>query len=147
MTKQEVVDFAIRDQQSIIDTQEKTIEELKSNAAREESATFDPDDMSRQAEARDLQMRMELQLTKSKQDLEFLKDSRTKEMEQVGPGAVVETDHYWIFTGISFQPIDFDGKSLIGISTEAPIYKLMMGLEKGKKFKMGDKSQTIKNVL
>ncbi len=147
MTKAEVIDFAIQDQESIIGTQVETIENLKNDATREESATFDPDDMSRQAQAKDLQMRMELQLLKAKKDLEVLKEFRNKEMTEVQPGAVAETSTYWIFVGISSQPIPFDGKMLICISTDAPIYKSMLGKKKGDSFTMGNKKQTLLNVL
>jgi hypothetical protein len=54
----------------------------------------------------------------------------TKENTLVAPGAVVVTEQFVFFIGVSSEKVEVNGESVFGISTKAPIYANMRGLER-----------------
>lgn len=57
-----------------------------------------------------------------------------KSMDQVGLGAVVYTDQRIFFISTSIEQVVVNGRSVFGISTQAPIYKEMRGKRAGEHF-------------
>lgn len=70
----------------------------------------------------------------------------TKENKVVAPGAVVVTEQFVFFIGVSSERVEVDGKTVFGISTKAPIYANMRGLEKGNKFQFNETNYVIEDV-
>lgn len=64
----------------------------------------------------------------------------------ISPGAVVITDQFIFFIGISSEKTEIDGNEVIFISTRAPIYTSMEGLKKGDSFKYNETNYEIKEV-
>jgi hypothetical protein len=54
-----------------------------------------------------------------------------KESSVVEPGATVVTDQFTFFTGISGEQFEVEGGTIVRISTSAPIYTSIKGLQKG----------------
>jgi hypothetical protein len=70
----------------------------------------------------------------------------TKENTLVAPGAVVVTEQFVFFIGVSSEKVEVNGESVFGISTKAPIYANMRGLEKGSKFQFKETRYVIEDV-
>lgn len=80
-------------------------------------------------------------------ELEFLKTLNTEKLNTiVEPGSVVVTDKLTFYICVSIEEFEVDGNSLFGISTKAPIYVNMRGLEKGKSFQFNETVYQIKDI-
>ncbi|QPH39044.1 hypothetical protein [Pedobacter endophyticus] len=66
--------------------------------------------------------------------------------DQVELGAVVYTKDLNFFISVSVGKFSVDGKEFIGISEQAPIYKVMEGLKKGDTFSFNQSTYTIENL-
>lgn len=67
--------------------------------------------------------------------------------DQVELGAVVYTKDLNFFISVSVGKISVDGKEFIGISTQAPIYKVMEGLKKGDTFSFNENTYVIDELI
>lgn len=70
----------------------------------------------------------------------------TKENTVVVPGAVVVTERFVFFIGVSSEKVELDGETIFGISTRAPIYANMKGLQKGSAFHFNETNYVIEDV-
>jgi hypothetical protein len=70
----------------------------------------------------------------------------TKESALVEPGAIVVTGQLTFFIGISSERVKLDGETIVGISTKAPIYANMKGLQKGSSFTFNETNYVIEEV-
>ena len=135
-----------------IDKQNELITSFKNRLNGMESEAFEQEDSASQTEDRSAG-NIELLNAIGKEhdfalrDLEFLKTLSTeKEHTIVEPGSVVVTDKMTFYICVSIEEFEVDGKSLFGISTKAPIYANMRGLEKGKSFQFNETVYQIKDV-
>jgi hypothetical protein len=64
----------------------------------------------------------------------------------LNPGATVVTDQFTFFTGISGEQFEVEGGTIVRISTSAPIYTSMKGLQKGSSFKFNETDYVIEEV-
>lgn len=133
--------------------QEKVILDLEQAYARDissadidEAETKDPEDFSHQQEWNEMARRLQLHLNKSRDDLKYIKRLPLNDLDTVGEGALVTTNKYMFFVGIATHPFKFEGKTIVGISTEAPIYMSMREKKAGDKFVFGGKTYSIVNV-
>ena len=58
-------------------------------------------------------------------------------------GALVETDHGLYLVSVATPMIDFEGRHLIGISTDSPFYQRLNGLKAGMSCTLNDIAHTI----
>jgi transcription elongation GreA/GreB family factor len=65
---------------------------------------------------------------------------------KVEPGAVVITNVLDFYISVSSEKVKIGSNIIYGISTKAPIYKAMRGLQKGDTFSFNKKEYTIKDV-
>lgn len=70
----------------------------------------------------------------------------SKESDVIEPGAVVVTDQLTFFIGVSSEKVEVDGETFFGISTKAPIYANMIGLQKENSFQFNEKKYLIENI-
>jgi hypothetical protein len=70
----------------------------------------------------------------------------TKGNSHVEPGAIVATDQLTFFIAISSDKFEIDGEIIVGISTKAPIYASMKGLQKGSSFKFNETTYVIEDL-
>jgi hypothetical protein len=70
----------------------------------------------------------------------------TKENTHVEPGAIVSTDKLTFFIAISSDKFEIEGVTIVGISTRAPIYSSMKGLQKESSFKFNETTYVIEEV-
>jgi hypothetical protein len=67
--------------------------------------------------------------------------------EKVEPGSIVVTDKDIFFVSASIERFEVDGKSVFGLSTEAPLYKVMEGKKEGESFSYKDNVYKIKEIF
>ena len=116
-------------QQKLIEIQLKSIEKLKekistshSGADIDEDQTIDPEDLSHQSELLDLENVFILQLNKAENDLGVLSKIDFSEKSYAEPGALITTENFHFFLGHAAIPFDFEGKHIVGVSIDSPIY-------------------------
>lgn len=67
--------------------------------------------------------------------------------DTVGPGAVVIFADRRFIVAVSTVRFDVGGETYMGISTQSPIYKAMVGLQAGDSFEFNGKEIVIQDVL
>lgn len=147
LNKEEIIKQIIAQEEKFIEKLEATYEQFKNASDLDEEATMDRQEMSHANEAKDMQMRMKVQLDKANQDLEELKNTGSTSHTTVQPGAIVVTQKNLFFAGVSIHTLDISGKELLGVSSESPAYKTILGLTKGDQFKLGDHEYTIEEIM
>jgi hypothetical protein len=69
------------------------------------------------------------------------------EFNEVKFGSLVNTDMGHILVACAQEKMEVAGKKILGISTAAPIYRMMEGLKAGDTFEMNGMKHTIKSVV
>ncbi len=87
------------------------------------------------------------ELAVAQSELAFLKSLDAGiENSKVEPGAIVITNQLIFFIAVSNDKIEVSGKEIFCISTNAPIYQMMDGLQKNDKFSFKEEKYAIENV-
>ena len=146
MNKKEILDSIIKEQQSVIENLQDSVNRYKTASDLEENSTSDPDELSRQTEAKDMQLRFEQLHSEAKHHLNLLENEKDNNYEEIENGSLIETEKYYFYVGISVPSFDFKGKEVISVSEEAPIFKEMEGKKAGDEFKMGDTNYKILDI-
>jgi len=146
MTKQKIIKRIIEEQKEVINELDKVISLYKTTADIDEDNTLDPEDYSHQAEAQEMRLRHEQRLKGEQAKLKFLESSLNTDSDKVTSGALIETDPYFIFIGISIHPIKMENKEIICISEKAPVAQQLMGNQVGDFITIGDKKMEIKGI-
>lgn len=147
LNKEEIIKQIVAQEEKFIEKLEETRDQFKSASDLDEEATMDRQEMSQANEAKDMQLRMKVQLDKANHDLEELKNTSKSSHTSVQPGAIVRTDDTIFFAGVSIHSIDIGGQEVLGVSSESPAYKIMMGKTTGDKFTLGKQEYTVKEIL
>ena len=133
-------------QQGIIDDLEQSRERLETAADIDENEPIDPEDFSRQNELGNMATRLKFMLQKANHDLEHLQRIPLETGPEISEGSLVITDSYVFYVGIAVHPFDIDGKHVVSISPEAPIYVAMRGKKEGDSFALAGKTYLIDKV-
>jgi transcription elongation GreA/GreB family factor len=70
-----------------------------------------------------------------------------EEMNEVGFGALVQTDKVMVLVGSAQERMDFDGQSIVGISMASPLMRAMEGKKEGEVVKVGTVSHRIEKIV
>jgi len=141
-TKSEIEEI----QQGVIDDLITSRNRMKVAADIDENETTDPEDLSRQNELGTMATRLKFMLQKAKDDLAFLKGIPLETGEVVTEGSLVITDGYVFYVGIAVHPFDIEGRHVVSISTDAPIYVVMRDKKAGDAFNLAGKTYQIEAV-
>jgi hypothetical protein len=124
-------------------------EELKAKdslANMDEDNTLDPEDFSNQTESREMKMLLQKQLDKALFDYEKVKNIDFSEKTEAGVGALVTTDMFNFILGVATTPFLFGNMQVVGVSTEAPIYRNLLGRKVGDSFQFSGNQYNINQV-
>lgn len=143
MNKNEIIKSIINEQKVFISTIKNSVSRYKNASDIDENDSIDPEDFSHQDEAKEMQLRYEQILVQAKNNLDFLETYKNKETTKIELGSLIETEDLYIFIGISLQQFILNGKNVITISEEAPIYKSIKEKTIGEKITIG----TIENTI
>lgn len=146
MTKNEVLSKIIEEQNTIITNLENSVTRYKTASDIDENDSIDPEDFSHQEEAKEMQLRYEQMLIQANKNLEVLASYKTKSYTSIESGALVETENLYLFIGISVQQFKLNGKNVITISEQAPIYNSLKEKTVGEKIAIGTLQNTILSI-
>lgn len=146
MKREEILNKIIEEQQRVIDNLKKSVERYKTASDLDEDDTSDPDDLARQTEAKDMQLRFEKMLKKEQQDMAFVQSERGKSYKEAELGALIETDQNYFFLAVSLPKFEIGGKEVFCISVEAPIYNQLIGKKVGDQVQIGDNIYSILSI-
>ena len=138
MDKAKILSAIIDEQEKVINNLKASIERYKQESNMDEDNTLDPDDYARQNEAKDMQLRYENMLKSAKHNLKFLEDSKIKVNDKIEAGTVIETDKTYIFVGISLPVFKYEGKDVISVSEEAPVFQNLKSKTLGDTLELGN---------
>lgn len=140
-----VLEACIIKQEELVASFESRVNELKSDAFDQNQSPSQTED--RAATKIDLLRNFEKELTFAKMEMEYLKtiDSSTVNIK-CEPGAIVITNRLNFFIAVSSEKVEFDSEVIVGISTKAPIYTVMQGLQKGAAFSYNDTEYEIEDL-
>lgn len=146
MNKNEIIKSIINEQNVVISTIENSVSRYKNASDIDENDSIDPEDFSHQDEAKEMQLRYEQILVQAKNNLDFLETYKNKETTKIELGSLIETEYLYIFIGISLQQFKLNGKNVIAISEEAPIYNSIKEKTIGEKITIGTIENTIISI-
>lgn len=107
---------------------------------------MDPEDLSRQAEASEMLQHFEQLLLQAKEQELFIKDHDNENYDSIVPGALIQTDSYYLYIGISVPSFQMDKKTVLTISENAPIYINIRGKKVGDTIKLGEHHHKILSI-
>ena len=147
MNRKDIINKVIEEQKKVIESLESSVERYKIASDLDEESTHDPEDFSRQTEAKDMQLRYEKMLRNAEHDLNFLENEIENTHDSAENGSIIETENNFYFVGISVPTIKIKNKEIISFSEDAPIFKNIEGKKAGDDFKMGENKQIILTIL
>lgn len=140
--KQQVLDICIQKQEEQVQNFDSRVESMKSDINSKTYSASQSED--RKAGKIEMLRIYEKEQAFSKADLDYLKDlDAANTYTKVEPGALVVTDQLVFFVAISTEKFELEGKTVVGISARAPIYKAMQGLANGESFKFNESEYLI----
>lgn len=146
INKEKLIEVLVQHQKLKINELKDRLKMAIEAADIDESDTLDPEDYSHQNEANDIKLIFENQLRTVERDLKQLLLIDTSSKNNVVPGALIFTDNFNFFVGISFPSILFEEINIMGISTETPIYIEIQGKKSGDKFTISEKTYSILSI-
>ena len=145
ITKKMVLDASLQKQEELVKSFEGRVDMMKADTYSQDQSDSQSED--RTAGKVDLLSTYKTELAFARQEMEHLKSlDASAESTKVEPGAVVLTNRMNFFIGVSSEKLTIDGEEIYGISTNAPIYQPMAGLEKGAKFKFNETEYAIEDI-
>lgn len=146
MKREDILNKIIEEQQRVIDNLKHSVERYKNASDLDEDDTSDPDDLARQTEAKDMQLRFEKMLKKEQQDMAFVQSEKGKSYTEAELGALIETDSNYFFIAVSLPKFKIEDKEVFCVSPDAPIYQKLKGKKIGEKVEIGDNIFIIKSI-
>ncbi len=145
ITKKMVLDACLQKQEELVQSFEGRVNMMKSDTYSQNQSASQSED--RTAGKVDLLNTYKTELAFASREMQYLKSlDASAENTKVEPGALVLTDGMNFFIGVSTEKVEVEDEDFYGISTNAPIYKSMEGLEKGAKFTFNDTAYKIESI-
>lgn len=145
ITKAGVLQACLKKQEELIESFESRVNESKADTYSQNQSASQSEDRS--AGKMELLATYRNELAFAKSEMGFLRSlNATTENSKVEPGAMVITNHLNFFISVSSEKIEVEGEEVFGISTNAPIYKMMEGMQKKDKFSFNEKEYIIEEV-
>jgi len=142
IAKEDIKQACIQKQQELIDSFKQREVEIYNDTIEQNASPSQSED--RGAGKVDLLNALRKELVFAEEELLYLNSiDVTKESTVVEPGTVVITDQIAFFIGVSSEKVEVDGDLFFGISTKAPIYANMIGLQKGDSFQFNETKYVI----
>ena len=147
MNRKDIINKIIEEQKKVIESLESSVERYKVASDIDEESTHDPEDFSRQTEAKDMQLRYEKMLRNAESEMSFLQKETELSHEATENGSIIETEQNFYFVGISVPMIKLKEKQIISFSEDAPIFQSMKGKKVGDEVKIGDNKEVISSIF
>jgi hypothetical protein len=149
--KRDVLQAAIEKHKTVIDDFQARIDSLLESEPVVNESDLEYGAQSQTAEAIITKVNpLGDQLLFANQELKLLYDMLAHKddvHDRVELGAIVVTDKDTFFVSASIERFTADGRSVFGLSTEAPLYKEMEAKKEGDSFTYGKTTYTIKEIF
>ena len=147
MNRKDIINKIIEEQKKVIESLESSVERYRIASDIDEESTHDPEDFSRQTEAKDMQLRYEKMLRNAESEMSFLEKETELSHDTAENGSIIETEQNFYFVGISVPIIKLKEKQIISFSEDAPIFQSMKGKKVGDEVKIGDNKEVISSIF
>lgn len=134
-------------QENLVNELAEKISTVHSMVDIDEGNTLDPEDFSHQYESGEMEQLMRVQLNREKGNFEKLKSIDFGPKNSVCCGAIVQTNLFNFLIGFATVPFEVDGKQIVGISNDSPLYPIMANRKSGESFSFRGNNYTIENIL
>ena len=125
---------------------QQEIETYRAGSDLDEEDTMDPEDFSHQSEAGDMRRNFIAQLEQAEKELAIAQSLPIAKMDSIHAGALVVLDEMNVYISTAGKPIVLDNQSITCISTDAPLFRDLMGKNVGDKVLIGLAEQTIRSI-
>ncbi len=139
ITREQISKALLEEQDSLIENLRLQVKRYNIASDIDEDDTLDPEDLSQQTQAKDLQLRFQQQLDAAIAQKNYLQDADTLKM--------IDTGNIVFVLGASMQRFSVGDKEVLGVSEEAPAYSELASVEEGKSFTLGNDRYTVKHIL
>ncbi len=145
ISKEMVLKACLQKQEELAESFEGRVNMMQADTYNQKQSASQSED--RTAGKVDLLNTYKTELAFAQRELEYLKglDAST-ENTKVEPCALVVTNRMNFFIGVSSEKVIVGDDEIYGISTNAPIYKVMAGLQKDASFKFNDTEYIIEDI-
>jgi transcription elongation factor GreA len=147
MKKETVLAQVRKTQELIVAELSEKIATVHSMVDMDEDNTLDPEDFSHQYEAGEMEHLIRVQLNKARRQLDMINTLDFSAKTHVAPGAYIETDHFNCLVAFATTPFMVDGKTVVGISIDSPIYASMLGKKENDSFAFGGRTYQILQII
>lgn len=147
MDKVKILSAIVNEQLNLIESIKASIERYKHESDLDEDQTLDPEDYARQNEAKDMQLRYEKMLKSAMHNLKILENAKSETHKEIETGSLIETNECFIFVGLSVPVFKFEGKDVISVSEDAPVFKNLKAKKIGDTIEFGKNSFIILEFL
>ncbi len=147
--KQQILENAIKEHQSVIDDFKTRIKEMRASEAMVNENQFDYEERSFSESINERIRQLAEQLNFANEEMVLMYKIKVEKPlhEEVTFGSVVITDKRNYFVSASVEAFNADGMEIFGLSTHAPVYKAMEGKKIGERFSYGDEEYIIKDIF
>jgi hypothetical protein len=111
------------------------------------SQAFDVQDASQAVQARNLSEAFDSPLHDQQHKIDLLERIDFGPKTTVAPGAVVKLDGRYFVIGVATGPFACEGRTLMGLSTEAPIYEELADRREGERFAFRGREHLVQEVM
>ncbi|WP_136666987.1 hypothetical protein [Flavobacterium sp. H122] len=146
MNKSVILENIIKHQTQLLKTLEESVALYKTTSDIDEENTIDPEDLSHQGEAKEMQLHLEERIKTEKTTIQELEKFKNSIQENIQEGALIETGTAFIYLGAALNPFEYEAKEVYCISSDSPLAKSLFHKKTGDNFKIGDTNHTILNI-
>ena len=146
MLKKTIRECIEKYQTGLIKQLETEFDEKKEAAHIDEDDIIDADTHSHQSQSITDEQAVSENLQRAKSDLVYLQGIPVTKSNKVAEGALIETKDLFIYVGIITQKFNDDGRDIIGISVNAPIFKTLENKSVGFEFEINGVSCRILSI-
>lgn len=146
MDKKAIREALIKLENISINEAEMKYDEFLSGNLIDRGEIVDNDDQSHHRQSIDVSDELEHLAHVHIDHLKAIKELSFEPTEKIQPGAIVSVNGRCMIIGIAKSPFKIGDRSFIGISTEAPIYKCLIGKTSGEYFEFNNKRFRIEAV-
>lgn len=145
--RQEVIAYLIQLREEEIKNLEETHEMYKDSLDIDEDSSIEVDDLAQQSRSTESAMSIQLRITQAKAELEKFVDLKPELVSGITEGNVVYTNVINLVIGMAFQQFDFNDEKYVGMSVDAPIYKVLEGKKTGDKVVFNEVEYHIEEII
>lgn len=144
--KTAVIEQLIELQETVIKDIKTAMNERNTAADLDEDSTRDADDFAQQEINKDFARKFVEQLEIAEEELKDLKHFKFQKNEIVEPGALIETEDFYILVGASVLNSTFNNKKVVCMSENAPAFELNKGKKANEELQLGNNKKEILGI-